>query len=202
MTATDGPKCLPCTVQIDSLFSSSVPQLQTLQCHCMVRSHSKTDSFPAENDLVIINFLDLCDFATHFIDSVTSKRSKRFACVESVQQSVATNQESSCKGRTKQTSTTVTFVLKVFGLNVSSSYLLEQKKISIVTATSLTTVLRQWSALINFHTSQLARDVLSPRGGVYFGKASCGQDTNEESTRSGHCLVGEVSAIIIYNIIM
>ena len=34
---------------------------------------------------------------------------------------------------------------------------------------SLSTSLRQLDALVRLHTSKLARDILWPRGGIYFG---------------------------------
>ena len=43
------------------------------------------------------------------------------------------------------------------------------QRIRIKPVMSLSTSLRQLGALVRLHTSQLARDILWPRGGVYFG---------------------------------
>ena len=43
------------------------------------------------------------------------------------------------------------------------------KTVRLFTICHLSTILRQWSGLMKFHRSKLARDILYPRGGKYFG---------------------------------
>ena len=45
---------------------------------------------------------------------------------------------------------------------------LEGNRVTLSVVMSLSTEIRQWNGLINFHNSPLARDILHPRGGAYF----------------------------------
>lgn len=192
MTGARDSSCSPCTVKIDSLFPSSSPQLQMLRCHCVVPSRDQLDSLPSENDLVVIDFLnlDLSTCSDYFLGSISAGRvTKKFACVESVQHAVVTSKEPSSKA-VKDRALAITFSLKVSGLSITP-YLFEGHEVTLAPATSLTISLRQWAALINFHASQLVRDVLSPRGGAYFGSGPAVSCLEGASDGSGYRLVSE-----------
>ncbi len=47
-----------------------------------------------------------------------------------------------------------------------------EKKVELKVVMSLTNVIRQWTGLINVHTSSLVRDILNPRGKEYFCQPS------------------------------
>ena len=60
-------------------------------------------------------------------------------------------------------------ILELWVLGVNQSLFRRNQCIQLRPVTSLATTLRQWNALVKLPTSQLARDILWPRGGVYSG---------------------------------
>lgn len=60
-------------------------------------------------------------------------------------------------------------ILELWVLGVNQGLSRRNQCIQLRPVTSLATTLRQWNALIKLPTSRLARDILWPRGGVYFG---------------------------------
>ena len=82
----------------------------------------------------------------------------------------------------------LTVDLKVCGLHGLSSSMLETFSVEIKVASSLKTNVRQWNGLINLHRSQLARDLLYPRGGTYFGvdPSSTARNADQEGDEVGN----------------
>ena len=95
----------------------------------------------------------------------------RFAVVESLSRDAKMPEisESKTLDRSSNGGFEMTFLLKVLNLGVVSGHFIENREIEIEVITSLTSTLRQWNGLINLHHSQLVRDILHPRGGIYFG---------------------------------
>ena len=62
-------------------------------------------------------------------------------------------------------------------------------KVKLKVVTNLAGFMRQWNGLINLHTNGLVRDILRPRGGVYFAAAAAAPTTNRQSSNAklGQC---------------
>ena len=118
-------------------------------------------AYPLEDDLINIDFGQVGD-RVHSIALYTCGRELQpfhFAVVVK-----------SCSRHVPhdKTQREVILNLKVSGLEFATNDLLNGCKVTLSVVTSVRTFRRQWSGLINLHTSLLVRDILSPRGGSYF----------------------------------
>ena len=164
------PSCIAKVLSI-----TSTEQLQLIKCSSVVSHHiAQINAHPLERNLVVIDFQDLLEFACVLpmggVESNLNMR-HRFAVVESFSRSVKMpeNSDKDTLGSSSVSGVEITFLLKVLSLGVVSAYSIEGRSIEINVITSLTPMIRQWNGLINLHHSQLIRDILHPRGGIYFG---------------------------------
>lgn len=146
-----------------------------LVCTSVVSYHkAKINAHPLQRDLVIIDFQDLLEFT--YVPPIGGVESNlnmrhRFAVVESLSRDtkIPESSENKTLDRSNNGGVKMTFRIKVFHLGVISVHFIENREIDIEIITSLTSTMRQWNGLINLHHNQLVRDILNPRGGVYFG---------------------------------
>lgn len=151
--------------------SRAGPRLQVLKWKALIsRDKAKNNAHPAEDDLVVVDFSQInehvCSSALHLSGKDLQFR---FALVESITKDFSSQVNHSRHDPNKQTQCVLVLTLKVSDLEfATSNELLDGSEVELRVVTSLKTVRRQWSGLINLHSSLLARDIISPRGGVYF----------------------------------
>ena len=148
------------------------PRLQVMKWKAFVsRDVAKSNAHPAEDDLVVIDFSQISE---HVYSSALHLSGKdlqfRFAMVETVTKDFSSQVDNSKHDPNKQVQQCVlVLTLKVSDLDfATTSELLDGSEVELKVVTSLKTVRRQWSGLINLHSSILVRDIISPRGGAYF----------------------------------
>lgn len=187
----------PCKAKLELLSTAGHPHLQLLKCNSTIaQEQAQIYAHPCERDLVVINFqpcLQLSNLVPMY----------RFAVVETVtrsiphphvssgshrgglQQSTSQSGNSSCGVKNE---VELTLTLKILKLDFGSFFSIKNCIVELTVATSMTTALRQWNGLINFHNSQLVRDVLHPRGGRYF----C-LDSSKENQK-----IGDLNVVVGY----
>ena len=169
----------PCKAQIESVTTTATRSLQLLKCKAFItQSQAHQYAHPSERDLVVVDFqgpylqmgnMEIFQYRFAVVESV-NRMFVQSASDASLRQVSGTSKDTNTSLNTNSTSgAELTLTLKVFGLEAVSMFSLENHTVELKVVTSLTTVLRQWNGLINLHTSQLVRDILYPRGGVYFG---------------------------------
>ena len=152
-------------------MSRAGPRLQVIKWKALIsRELAKSNAHPAEDDLVVVNFSQISE---HVYSSALHLSRKdlqfRFALVESVTKDLNSQANHSRHDPNKQTQCVLVLTLKVSDLEfATTSELLDGSEVELRVVTSLKTVRRQWSGLINLHSSLLVRDIISPRGGAYF----------------------------------
>ena len=158
-----------------------------MKCKSIIsNSKAKVYAHPNERDLVILQFKKFSNRipSMMFHTGVLSNFQYRFAFVESLNRSFLDASSS----RAGQTSTDTSFLpeceldlsLKVSGMDSLTNLPMEGTQAVIKVVGSLTTMIRQWNALINLHGSQLVRDILNPRGSQYFCLSNPQQPTPKE----------------------
>lgn len=148
------------------------PRLQVIKWKAFIsRDVAKSNAHPAEDDLVVVDFRQVSE---HVYSSALHLSGKdlqfRFAMVENVRKDFSSQADHSRRDPNRQVQQCVLILtLKVSDLEfATTSELLDGSEVELKVVTSLKTVRRQWSGLINLHSSILVRDIISPRGGAYF----------------------------------
>lgn len=172
----DTPKPEPVFGKILSVTQTR-PNLQVIRWKALIsREIARKFAYPVEDDLVVVDFTQLNERVyTSALCLSGQELQFRFAVVESVSISPAT-QYSRGASSNEQPHCELVLNLKVSRLEFATNELLDGSEVELKVVTSLKSVRRQWSGLINLHTSVLVRDILCPRGGAYF----CCQTTDRE----------------------
>ena len=148
------------------------PRLQVMKWKAIIsREVAKNNGHPAEDDLVVVDFSQVSEHVCSSALHLSGKDLQfRFAMVETVTKDFSSQVDHSRHDPNKQMQQCVLVLsLKVGDLDFATTgELLDGCEVELKVVTSLKTVRRQWSGLINLHSSILVRDIISPRGGAYF----------------------------------
>ena len=146
------------------------PRLQVIKWKAFIsREIARSNAHPVEDDLLVVDFSQIDQRVYSSALHLSGKELQfRFAMVESLTKDFNPQVNNSRHGPGQQTQCVLVLSLKVSGLEFATNELLDSSEVELKVVTSLKTVRRQWSGLINLHTSILVRDVISPRGGAYF----------------------------------
>lgn len=120
--------------------------------------------YPYENYLVILTSAGSNSSVQRFGIELEEHGPKQ-QCLGLVQ----ATQRSSLTDHSSSSPPTWELILELWVFGMTQSLSRRNQSIHLRPVTSLATTLRQWNALIKLHTSLLVRDILWPRGGVYFG---------------------------------
>ena len=124
---------------------------------------------PVEDDLVSIDFSHLDERIYSSVFYLSGQELQfHFAMVESVSKDFNSQTRYSKHESREHSQCELVLNLRVSGLGFALNDILGGSVVELNVITSLKTVRRQWNGLINLHTSVLVRDILCPRGGVYF----------------------------------
>jgi hypothetical protein len=152
--------------------TKAVPRLQVMKWKAFIsRDVAKNNAHPVEDDLVVIDFSQVSEHVYSSALHLSGKDLRfRFAMVEAVTKNFSSRADPSRRDPDHSTQQCVlVLTLKVSDLEfATTSELLDGSEVELKIVTSLKTVRRQWSGLINLHNSILVRDTISPRGGAYF----------------------------------
>ena len=152
----------PCTGRVQSVaYSRNYRIIKVLLV--MSREKARQYAHPNERDLVIF-------------DAGDRTSGGLFAFVENHKHTYPQQPGGKREGVSK---CEVLIGLKLLGPS-RTSLSLEGSIVTLSVVMSLSTEIRQWNGLINFHNSPLARDILHPRGGTYFCQ-STSQPVSDET---------------------
>lgn len=150
-------------------MTNAGPRLQVMKWKAFIsRDVARSNAHPVEDDLVVVDFSQVGEHVYSSALHLSGRELQfRFAIVENVTRDSSSRDDHSRRDPNQQCVLVLT--LKVSGLEfATTSELLDGSEVELKVVTSLKTVYRQWSGLINLHSSMLVRDIISPRGGAYF----------------------------------
>ena len=140
-----------------------------IKCRATIDNQLKLDfAYPCENHLVIVTHLSSSDRKGEVLQEEESDSHQlSFALVQSTQLSSLTDRHDD--GSRSPSMWELLVELWAHYTDPSDSW--RNHRVKLRPVMSVGTLLRQMNGLIRLHTSQLVRDILHPRGGVYFGQS-------------------------------
>ena len=159
------------------IIPTDLPNLGIMTCRASLPERVlKSSIYLSEYHLVLVKFITSVEESEENIDYSIQPR---FALIrQCLSRPLARTKETTAEPKVELSLKLCLMAADLLQMNELSNI----KFVHLYSILNLSTILWEWKSLINIHQNILARDILYPRGGVYFGL----RDTNDKSKSSEH----------------